>query len=62
MYKGLGNWVYSERFSQPSKLDRKAWGVAALTASVGASFQRRIAEGKNEPFMMLVLQEGTRSF
>ena len=48
MYKGLGNWVYSERFSQPSKLDRKAWGVAALTASVGASFQRRIAEGKND--------------
>ena len=43
-------------------LDLKACGVAALTASVGASFQRRIADGKNEDFITLDLHEGTRNF
>ena len=51
-----------ERFSQASMLDLKACGVAALTASVGASFQRRIADRKNEDFITLDLHEGTRNF
>ena len=46
MYKGLGNWIYSERLNQPSKLVLKALGVTALMASVGASFHSWIADGK----------------
>ena len=54
-------WNY-ERLNQPSMMDLKAWGVAALMASAGASFHRRMADGKKEFFRMFVLHEGLRNF